>query len=382
MTKRCRSDHEIAEDIARSLDDPPAPHDPGNAGAAARAWLSQARDAGGGDLRQQHLQRAQREIARLDPAHHGALVQYLQAQVLALQGRGGDTKIAHVTPGEIVIPRRLQTPELMRALAAAARASGFDPAALQVGSGRNVINPHTGQPQFDEDDLEDDGTDDGDGYDADAGADQPDPSMPDPIAPAPAAASSQPPTPPGASDDDTTRPPLALPDSAMGTMTVTGQRLPQLSPAQTTLLARTMFTEGAHDWNTPNLFQALGSTALKRQGIPRYGNSMDRILTAPSQFQGVGKISSNPSKPSLWQLSEHPDQLTGLNQKAYAEALRVAQGLADGSLSDNTGGATRFGSGPGNGIIPNDMQKDVDNGTYERSRPDIGNWAFLRPRRR
>ena len=28
----------------------------------------------------------------------------LHAQMLALQGRRGDTKVAHVTPGEIVIP--------------------------------------------------------------------------------------------------------------------------------------------------------------------------------------------------------------------------------------------------------------------------------------
>jgi len=52
-----------------------------------------------------------------------------------------------------LIPKRLQTPELMNALATAARASGIDPTALRIGSGRNSINPHTGQPEFADDTL-------------------------------------------------------------------------------------------------------------------------------------------------------------------------------------------------------------------------------------
>jgi hypothetical protein len=65
-----------------------------------------------------------------------------------LQGWRGDTEVAHVTPGEIVIPRELQTPELMQALAEAAEAQGLDLASFQVGSGRNSINPKTGRPEF------------------------------------------------------------------------------------------------------------------------------------------------------------------------------------------------------------------------------------------
>ena len=59
--------------------------------------LKQARDAGGGGVRMNHLARAQAHIAKLDPARHRTLVQHLHANVLALKGRGGDTKIAHVT---------------------------------------------------------------------------------------------------------------------------------------------------------------------------------------------------------------------------------------------------------------------------------------------
>ena len=60
----------------------------------------------------------------------------------------GDARIAHVTPGEIVIPRRLQTPELMAALARAAQTAGLDPRRFQVGNRRNSVNPRTGQAEF------------------------------------------------------------------------------------------------------------------------------------------------------------------------------------------------------------------------------------------
>src|SRR5947207_4021706 len=46
-----------------------------------------------------------------------------EAQALARAGRGSDTTVGHLTPGEVVIPKRLQTPEVMAALARAARAT-------------------------------------------------------------------------------------------------------------------------------------------------------------------------------------------------------------------------------------------------------------------
>jgi hypothetical protein len=77
-------------------------------------------------------------------------VQKLQAEVLALQGRGADRHIAHVTPGEIVIPRSFLTPELMNMMTAVAREHGVDPREFFVGSGSNNINPRTGQMEFDD----------------------------------------------------------------------------------------------------------------------------------------------------------------------------------------------------------------------------------------
>lgn len=110
--------------------------------------LNQARISGDGSLRQKYLRKAQKLIAEIDPHEEPEKLQGLQAQVLALQGRGGDTEIAHVTPGELVIPKRMRTPELMAALAQAARQAGIDPRRLVVGDRRNAVNPRTGQAEF------------------------------------------------------------------------------------------------------------------------------------------------------------------------------------------------------------------------------------------
>lgn len=72
-----------------------------------------------------------------------------QARALAAQGRGDDTEVAHVAPGEIVLPKVLQTPEVMAALAKVAAARGVPLARLRVGDARNRINPKTGAPEFD-----------------------------------------------------------------------------------------------------------------------------------------------------------------------------------------------------------------------------------------
>jgi hypothetical protein len=53
-----------------------------------------------------------------------------------------------VTPGEVVIPRNLQTPEVMRALAAAATRAGIDPRRYTVGHRANLVNPRTGAGEY------------------------------------------------------------------------------------------------------------------------------------------------------------------------------------------------------------------------------------------
>ncbi len=80
--------------------------------------------------------------------------QVRKARALAAQGRGNDTEVAHVAPGEIVLPKALQTPEVMAALGKVAAARGVPLARLRVGDARNSINPKTGAPEFDLSDNE------------------------------------------------------------------------------------------------------------------------------------------------------------------------------------------------------------------------------------
>ncbi len=138
---RKRFDDEVAKILA-ILDGP----DPKAAQRSAEAALHMAMGAGSGPLRQQHLVQAQEFIAQMDPHREGEAIQELQGHVLALQGRGGDTRIAHVTRGERFIPASMQTPEVMAALARAAKQAGLNPRRFRVGQGR--VNPRTGHEEF------------------------------------------------------------------------------------------------------------------------------------------------------------------------------------------------------------------------------------------
>jgi len=156
MTQK-RADHlgqDVAASLARLLEIPRQVAESGGERAlTAMIAIKHAIDAGSGGLRMNYLADAQKHIARIDPARHGRLIQHLQANVVALGGRGGDREIAHVTPGEIVIPQRLQTPAVIDALRAEATHAGIDLESLQIGSGRNSINPHTGQMEFNDGDT-------------------------------------------------------------------------------------------------------------------------------------------------------------------------------------------------------------------------------------
>jgi len=56
--------------------------------------------------------------------------------------------IAHVALGELVIPRVLQSPEVIDALQRAAAENNIPLEMLRVGNAANRINPNTGQPEF------------------------------------------------------------------------------------------------------------------------------------------------------------------------------------------------------------------------------------------
>jgi hypothetical protein len=69
---------------------------------------------------------------------------------LAPKGRMEDEMMAHVAPGEVVIPQGIleQNPQLAQALMAAMQEQGVDPARYVVGNEANSINPETGQPEY------------------------------------------------------------------------------------------------------------------------------------------------------------------------------------------------------------------------------------------
>lgn len=67
---------------------------------------------------------------------------------LARQGRNGDTRVAHLTPGEVVIPREVAAvrPDLVRGVGQQYSQMGGNPNTLRVGHGK--INPRTGIEEF------------------------------------------------------------------------------------------------------------------------------------------------------------------------------------------------------------------------------------------
>lgn len=71
------------------------------------------------------------------------------ANVMAGMGRGPDTEVAHVTPGEIVVPARVAAqPEVRNALVGGFQRAGANPGRYVVGSRMNSLNPRTGRPEF------------------------------------------------------------------------------------------------------------------------------------------------------------------------------------------------------------------------------------------
>ncbi len=120
------------------------------AGEDARSILAALRRAktAKGTEKTKHIAAAQTELRKLNPKQHGKLITALQAKVLALQGRGGDTAVAHLEPGEMVVPRSVLTPQLAQLIAAEASKRGIDPKQLIVGSHKASINPATGTEEF------------------------------------------------------------------------------------------------------------------------------------------------------------------------------------------------------------------------------------------
>jgi spore germination cell wall hydrolase CwlJ-like protein len=308
MTQRTANTHDLAEEIVQLLDRVPP-------GAEAMRHLRLARGAGDGGLRQRHLTMAQRAVAQLDPARERGLIQRLQAEALALQGRAGDSMVAHVTPGELVIPRRLQTPELMRRLASAARAAGIDSASLRVGESGNAVNPVTGQPEF------------GHGPSLDdlmVHWDDPPPvfeTLPSLYPHGPLIAE------PLGSDQ------TSSPDTnSVEMVTVTGRR--PIKPEDVDNFARLIFSESR---GRPDGWGVVADVALNRVGSPGFPDNLHDVIFQPKtrggyQFDGV----NDPS------FHVDPATLTGSDAKAWAPIQDYARSRIEDAMTREIPRAPRF----------------------------------------
>ncbi len=75
--------------------------------------------------------------------------QELKSQLEADKGRKGDTVLAHLTDGEMVIPKQLaELPEFQEIIRGMFQESGTPIEQFIVGNDANSINPETGNPEF------------------------------------------------------------------------------------------------------------------------------------------------------------------------------------------------------------------------------------------
>lgn len=86
-------------------------------------------------------------IQGMPPEAKQMLIQHLTAS-LAGSGRGGDTTIAHLTPGEMTVPPQVQTPKVLATLNKAFKDKGAAAHQFTVGSPTQSVNPATGLPEY------------------------------------------------------------------------------------------------------------------------------------------------------------------------------------------------------------------------------------------
>jgi len=69
-------------------------------------------------------------------------------QQISKMGRGGDTLLAHLTPGEMEVPKEVQTPKVLATLKQAYESKGVSPQQFTAGSPQSSMNPQTGLPEY------------------------------------------------------------------------------------------------------------------------------------------------------------------------------------------------------------------------------------------
>ena len=69
-------------------------------------------------------------------------------QEAAALGRMGDKAVVHMTPGEMTVPKELQTPAMLKTMKKEYNKKGVDPSQFTVGSNKASVNPKTGMQEF------------------------------------------------------------------------------------------------------------------------------------------------------------------------------------------------------------------------------------------
>ncbi|WP_135078999.1 hypothetical protein [Terasakiella sp. SH-1] len=87
------------------------------------------------------------EVLARQPSQEALAAEGMVANEMGINGQhhAQDSMVAHVTPGEVVIPLSAQTPELMKYLS---QMLGDDLLKYTVGSGHEQENPTSGLPAF------------------------------------------------------------------------------------------------------------------------------------------------------------------------------------------------------------------------------------------
>lgn len=89
----------------------------------------------------------QNMMMQMSPQAKQMVIQQLTAS-LAASGRGGDTTIAHLTPGEITVPPQVQNKKVLATLNKAFKDKGAAAHQFTVGSPTQSVNPQTGLPEY------------------------------------------------------------------------------------------------------------------------------------------------------------------------------------------------------------------------------------------
>ena len=103
--------------------------------------------------------------------------------------------------------------------------------------------------------------------------------------------------------------------------------------AEKELLARAIYGEASNQGDEG--MQAVGNVILNRvNGKDWYGNTITDVILNPKQFSAFNDIEDKNYKRMMSATKE--------NDEAYSKALEIAEGLMQGTIEDNTEGATHY----------------------------------------